>query len=193
MMPKTRWMSPSFVIAALVLTLLCGCGSGSGGDSTVAAGVQTGSLRISPGSSAQFRQRGADNSLEEYGEEADRAELAQAANNVHAYLVARAESDWRRACALGSSKLHRILEGVFASTEQPIHRSCAAMIAIVARGGGATGETAYKATHIDARSFRTDGNYGYLFFYSGGGGRQQELFRKGKVWKVKALLPSSLH
>jgi hypothetical protein len=192
MMPKTQWMSPSFVIAALVVpALLCGCGSG--GNSTVADGVQTGPLRITPGSSAQFRQHGTDNSLEEYGDETGRAELAQAAANVHAYLVARAGRDWHRACALGSSKLHRILEGVFASTEQSIHRSCAAMIAIVARGGGATGETAYKATRIDARSFRTDGNYGYLFFYSGGGGRQQELFREGGVWKVKALLPSSLH
>jgi hypothetical protein len=181
------------VVATATIGMLAGCGGGSQIEMTAAPQPRFGTLRIGPPGAAQFRARGADNSLEEYGHEARRAEVRQAASDVHGYLMAWVKGNWPQACALGSSKLHKILRGVTELSGRGAPVPCAKAIAAVARGETPLAATKYEATEVDARSLRVEGDYGYLLFYSDGHEpRQQEMFRKDGSWKVKAPLPSSL-
>src|SRR4051794_20473547 len=49
--------------------------------------------------SASFRVEGGDNSIQNYGEEADGSEVAAATAALDAYLEARAAGDWSGQCA----------------------------------------------------------------------------------------------
>lgn len=142
---------------------------------------------------AQFRERDADNSIEEYGHEAGIGELKQAAAAVHAYLVARAEKDWNAACTLVSRELEERVKAILGIGGPPVHQSCAKMLARLAPGEPPVADTPYKATEVDAGSLRVKGNTGFLFFNADTEGRKLIMSREGGEWKVAGLLPTALH
>jgi hypothetical protein len=178
-------------VSVAVLSLAA-CGNSS--ESTTSM-PQTGPLRIGGGGIAQFRQRGAgaDNSIEEYGREGSRAELTQAAENVHAYLVARAEGDWPTACSLIGEILKLRLRAILEFSHQPLGRNCAERMRRIAPGEPAIARTRYEATEVDAASIRVDGHTGFLFFNPDNGGRKLILAWEGGEWKTAGLLPTPLH
>ena len=182
------------VAASLVAAFLSGavsaCGGSSGSSST---DVPTGPLRVTGGGVGRYRERGADNSIEEYGHEASRAELEQAATNVHAYLVAWVDKDFGVACSLSSKLLKQHLKGVFELSRKSPNQGFAQMLEAVARGEAPLADTPYEATEVDASSLRVEGRTGFLFFSSAGEGHQLEVLREGGTWRNKALLPSALH
>lgn len=178
-------------LGAVFLSGLIGCGDSSSPPGST--NVATGPLRVGDRGAAQFREARADNSLEEYGHEAAKAELKQAAANLHAYLAAWFTKDWPTACTLGSGKLRRILKGVSELSTKTKGLGCIKMIAMVASGEPPLADTLYKATDIDAESLRVAGNAGYILYYLQGRGFQQEMARENRVWRVKTLLPASLH
>jgi len=176
--------------SALLSVAVVACGSSAGSSQSR---VATGPLRVSAHGAAVFRAPNTDNSLEEFGHEASRAELEHAAAAVHAYLAAWVEEDWSAACALGSSELHRVLERASELSPTTRRQGCIETIGEVAGGEPPLAKTSYEATNMDAESLREDGNFGYLFFYLGKRGYQQEVFREHGAWGVKAPLPSPLH
>lgn len=175
-------------VALLAAMLLSSCG---GADSP--AGVATGPLRISSGGIAAFREPGANNSLEEYGHEATRVELEQAAANVHAYLAAVTSEEWRAACAAVSRELVRSLGRVFKSGERPASQSCAEMIRGSAGSEAPLADTPYKSSEVDAGSLRIEGDTGFLFFNAVAGGLQILVLREGGKWKVDSPYPAGVH
>jgi hypothetical protein len=171
-----------------------------GGSNSTTPGIETGPLRVSGGGSGQFRERGADNSVEEYGHEASRSELEQAASEVHAYLVARAEKAWGAACAHSSEALKHRIEGVVEfSTEasgrpaRTVPKGCAGMMGNLAPGEPPVADTPYKATTLIAGSLRVEGEVGFLFFNVHSEGRKLIVAREGGRWKPAGLLPTPLH
>jgi hypothetical protein len=92
-----------------------GGGSQSGGD---ASDFVPRKHSDSGGGAEQFKVRGGDNSVQEFGEEADSRELDEAAVALHNFLDARAEGNWAAACQYMASATIESLEQVATRTKQ---------------------------------------------------------------------------
>ncbi len=187
-------------VAALGLTLVLGaCGSGGGKDTSSApvpavvkaeeARPRVAPLKVSGGGSAQFHVNGADNSIQEYGEEASRGELRRAARVVHDYLAALATEDWKSACSYLSRKELDSLERVVATSLKI--KGCRPALAKLI--GSVTAAEGREATVVDAASLRREGDQGFLI-YRGAQGRPYfvSLRREGGEWALAGLSPAAL-
>jgi len=141
--------------------------------------------------------KGGDNSVQEYGTEADESARRQAAIALAAYLNARAEEDWGAACALLAKKpmeqLER-LQGAAAKQGKELG-GCAQTMALLREGQAQAIEQAKIA---EVLSFRGEGDISgdpsYLIFTAP---PSQTLFSmpmylQGGAWKVGLARPSEL-
>lgn len=168
--------------AGLALIGLASCGDSSGSGNRYA---NTGPLRVVEGGSDQFRGAGAVGN-EGYGHEASRAELEQAAKDVHGYLAAYVEGDWEAACAFLSRSYAGQLKEEAMHSGQVAGNSCAAMVdaytAPVAR------RERSGRSEVVAGSLRVKGSTGYLFFNPAGAGEKFLMVREDDAWKIAANL-----
>ncbi|HEX4670607.1 MAG TPA: hypothetical protein VH275_11625 [Solirubrobacterales bacterium] len=163
-------------------------GGGSGGH---ARNVPVGPLRVSGGGSAPFKVRGGDNSIQEYGAEADRSELVQAAEAAHGYLLARAKRDWSRACAYLSRRQTAQLQQLASSSPQLKGRGCAGILAAFL--AEASSSTLRESAVIDAASLRGEGRRAFLLYRGAGdAGYFLPMTKEGAAWKVAAVEPTAL-
>src|SRR5437868_6022291 len=107
MFARGGWKGPMAVAAAALIALgLAACGSGgdttqstaqaaSGGESTSEAGADQGSRS----GADSFKVQGGDNSIQNYGEEADESEIAAVEKVLNGFLDARAAGNWAKACS----------------------------------------------------------------------------------------------
>jgi len=148
-------------------------------------------LRVSGGGSTQFRSKGGDNSVQEYGEEGDESELQQAAEAVHDFYVARAQEEWASACSYLASSTLESLEQLAASSPKLKDKGCPA--ALQALTPAITPELARESTTVDAGSLRRDGEQGFLIYF-GLGKTVYSILMKDEdgEWKVGALAGSVL-
>jgi hypothetical protein len=133
--------------------------------------------------------KGADNSVQEYGVEADESARTQAAVALQAYLNARAEEDWGSACSFLAQRPTEQLERLArsASRQGTDLNGCAATTAFLKEGQAKLRE---QATITEVLSFRGEGevsgNPSYLIFaappaktlYS------MPMYLEGGGWKV---------
>jgi hypothetical protein len=186
---------PATALLTLVLALSLGaCGGGDGTASgPQAAQEESGGPRVRPlevsgGGSAQFRVKDGDNSIQEYGSEAGREQLREAARTVHAYYAALATEAWRNACShLGREELAH-LTTLAAKLRR---RGCAPVLAKLF--GSVSPAEGREATAVDAVSLRRDGAQGFLIYRGAQGKAYFILLRhEGGGWTVAALGPSGL-
>lgn len=176
-------------------------GASSGGDSassepaskgspnSVAKG-KTGPVRVSGGGSAPLVTKGGDNSIQEFGEEAE-GELEAAAVVAHGYLVGRATENWPVACGYVSKGMQEQLEQLASGSAQLKGKGCPAVMAALTSGvsGGALTEL----TEVDALSLRSDGERGFLIYRSGDGTNYfMPMAQEDGAWKVSALASTPL-
>ena len=141
--------------------------SGPGKKSTsttgyTAAEVET-PLVVSGGGSAQFRTKGGDNSIQEFGEEQGESELQEAAEAVHGFFVARATGDWTKACNYLSKQMSEQLEQLAASSTSLKDKGCPSFLqAFTSELSAATWR---EATAVDAGSLRQEGEQAFLIYY----------------------------
>jgi hypothetical protein len=182
--------------AALSLLLLAAAfaGCGGGGDASTEgaqAGPRVVPLKVSGGGSAQFRVERGDNSIQDYGGEASRAELRRAAEVTHGYFAALATEDWAGACSRLSRKVERGAERLAAASPKLRGVGCAA--ALGALFGKVSFAEAREATVVDAVGLRRGGARGFLIYR---GARDKPYFvsvvREGGGWAVDTLNPSPL-
>lgn len=119
-------------------------------------------LRVSGGGSGQFRTRGGDNSIQNFGEEADESELEAAAEAVHGFYVARAEEDWSRACSYLAKSMVAQLEQLAEQAPQLRGKGCAAILHALTRPLPAS--VRRETTVVDAGSLRREGDRGFLIY-----------------------------
>jgi hypothetical protein len=186
----TSPVAASVAVLLAIALLFAACGNSTGSPERR---IVTGPLRIVGGGIGPFREPGADNNLVEYGHEASRAELRQAATTVHAYLVAWAEKDWRKACALASRALKENLTFVFKSSGKASIRRCESMMSMIAGGEAPLADGSYRATEVNAGSLRIGDGRGFLLFTTAGRQHQIEVIREGSFWRVKGTFPASVH
>ena len=148
-------------------------------------------LEVSGGGSTQFRVKGGDNSIQEYGDESAESELQEVAEIVHGFLVARAERKWEKACSyLAKSNIEQ-LEQLAAQAPQSAGADCATILEAFTRP--LPTEVEREITTVDARSFRNDGEQGFLIYYGAGQtAYAMPLRNEDGTWKVAALSATTL-
>jgi hypothetical protein len=148
------------------------------------------SLEVSGGGSAQFRAKGADNSIANYGSEAPQGELREAAEAVHGYFAGLATENWAGACTRLSRKVAASTKRLAASLPG-FKGGCPAALAALYEG--ASSAEGREATTVDAVSLRQQGGRGFLI-YRGSKGKPYfaSVAREGGNWVVSGLGPSPL-
>jgi len=148
-------------------------------------------LKVSGGGSAQFRVKGGDNSVQEYGAEGSESELQEVAETVHSFYVAQAEERWEEACSYLAQSNVESLERLAAQAPQLRRAGCGAILAAFTRPLPASLER--EITTVDAGSFRHEGEQGFLIYYGGGGTIYSMPMREEDgSWKVAALSGSAI-
>jgi hypothetical protein len=162
--------------------------SGSGESSP---GVETAPLKVSGGGSAQYRVKGGDNSIQDFGEESGESELEEAAASLHDFLVARAGGDWAAACSHLSKTTERQLEQLASQSSKLSGAGCAGILAALTPPLPA--KVQRESTIVDAGSLRTEGEQAFLI-YRGAEGTVYAIPMKpeGGAWKVGALAATPL-
>lgn len=148
-------------------------------------------LQVSGGGSAQFRTPGGDNSIQNFGDEADESELEEAAEVVHGFLAARTEEDWPTACSYFSKSMVQQLEQLASQSEQLRSKGCAAILNALTASVPST--TAKELTEVDAASLRHDDESAFLLYR---GAEKKAYFmpmaEEDGTWKVSALAPTPI-
>jgi hypothetical protein len=161
-----------------------------GGGSASHKQVET-PLKVSGGGSGQFRSKGGDNSIQEFGDESDEAELQEAAEVVHGFYVSRAAEEWDKACSyLAKSNIEQ-LEQLADQSAQSKGADCATVLKAFTRPLPASVER--EITTVDAGSLRREGEQGFLIYYGAGQVKYAMPLRdEGGNWKVAALSGTTL-
>ena len=132
---------------------------------------------------------GGDNSVQEYGVEADESARTEAAIALQGYLNARAEEDWGTACSLLAKRPTEQLEKLAGDKAD-----CAEVLAATAKG--TSSQPGSQITEV--LSFRGEGeisgNPSYLIFTGPPGQTlfSMPMYLQGGAWKVGLAQPSEL-
>jgi hypothetical protein len=163
----------------------------SGGSAESSPKVETAPLKVSGGGSAQYRVKGGDNSIQDFGEESGESELEEAAASLHDFLVARAGEDWSAACSHLSKTAGRQLEQLASQSSKLSSAGCAGILAELTPPLPA--KVQKESTIVDAGSLRTEGEQAFLI-YRGAEGTVYAIPMKpeGGAWKVGALAATPL-
>jgi hypothetical protein len=138
-------------------------------------------LKVSGGGSAQFRTKGGDNSIQEFGDESSESELQEAAEVVHGFYAARAKKEWSKACSyLAKSNIEQ-LEQLGSQSPQLKSGGCAPILRAFTRPLPAAANR--QVTTVDAGSLRHEGEQGFLIYFGAGHARYAMPLRdEGGTW-----------
>jgi hypothetical protein len=147
----------------------------------------------SGGGSEQFRVSGGDNSVQEYGAEADASERDRAATVLHDFLDARVARDWAAACSYLASSVAEGLEELAAKAKHVEDPSCAGIFEKLTNPA-AMGDLRTEAAQADVGSLRFEGDRAFLI-YRGIRGivLAMPMTNEGGSWKVGSLAGTPLN
>lgn len=187
-----------------------GSGSGSqaagksdGGDGSSAGGSSSGGGKKasefvpkphsdSGGGSSQYKTKGGDNSIQEYGQEAEGSEFEAAATALHNFLDARAEENWAAACEYLSQTTKDGFQKLAAQAKPGIDTSCGGILEALTNPEAKQAIKA-EAEQADARSLRTEGERGFLIYTATEGTAfSMPMVNEGGAWKVASLAGSPI-
>lgn len=147
----------------------------------------------SGGGSAQFRVKGGDNSIQEFGSEAEGSQFEQAAAALHGFLDARAAEDWGAACSYLAEGAKRPLEQLAAKAEQIEGANCAGILRRLTNPA-ATGELRKEAAQADVGSLRVEGDRAFVIYRGFGDSVLAiPMSEEGGEWKVASLAGTPLN
>jgi hypothetical protein len=173
---------------------------GNGGKSSAAAEAKEASEFVprhhhdSGGGATQFKVKGGDNSVQEFGSEADTSELDKAATALHNFLDARAEGDWAAACSYMSKSIVESFEKLASQSKQLGNASCAEILGKLTNPA-AKKELLAEAAKADAGSLRIEGGRAFVIYT----GTDKKTFlampmaKEGGSWKVASLAGTPLN
>lgn len=147
----------------------------------------------SGGGSAQYVVKGGDNSVQEYGKEADSQELDAAAVSLHDFLDARAEGNWAAACDYMAKSIIESFEKLASQAKQIEDKSCAGILEKLTNPA-AKAELKKEAEKADVGSLRTEGDRSFVI-YTGleGAVLAISMVREGGEWKVASIAGTPLN
>lgn len=153
--------------------------------------VETAPLKVSGGGSGQFRVKGGDNSIQNFGEESNESELEEAAASLHDFLVARAEEDWPTACSHLTKTVLQQLQQLASQSGQLSGAGCTKILASLTPPLPA--KVQKESTIVDAGSLRTEGEQAFLIYR----GAEEMVYAipmkpEAGAWKVGGLAATPL-
>jgi hypothetical protein len=172
-------------------------GSGSAGsdDETSNGASSGGSGNFTPrqhsdsgGGSEQFRTKGGDNSIQDYGEEGDASELDAAASTLHNFLDARAAGDPAAACEYMSKAIIESFKQLAAQSKQTnVDTSCAGLLETLTNPAAKQSMQA-EADAADVHSLRIEDERAFVI-YTGIGGTvfAMPMANEDGAWKVASI------
>lgn len=146
----------------------------------------------SGGGSAQFKVKGGDNSVQEFGAEADTPELDAAAVALHNFLDARAEGNWAAACEYMSKAVVESFEKLAEQAKQVEVSSCAGILEKITNPAAKASMKA-EAEKANVGSLRIEGEQAFVI-YTGIDGTvlAMPMANEGGDWKVASLAGTPL-
>lgn len=138
------------------------------------------------GGSTQFRNKGGDDSVQDFGSEASPSEREAAAAVLHAYLEARAAHRPAEACFYMAARLVAAIERLAAKDEQEANvESCPRILTALSTGSQ---EALREAASADVGSLRLEGDRAFILYH----GPQRTSYampivREGGAWKVSSV------
>jgi hypothetical protein len=148
-------------------------------------------LKVSGGGSGQFRTKGGDNSIQEFGDESGESELQEAAEVVHGFYVSRAAEEWSQACSYLAKANIEQLEKLADQSAKSKGADCATVLKAFTQPLPASVER--EITTVDAGSLRREGEQGFLIYFGAGHVKYaMPLREEGGSWKVAALSGTTL-
>ncbi len=187
----------ALALVALLATGLTACGGGDSDSSTAGSTAATSgesSATTTDGSSADqgsasFRTPGGDNSIQNFGEEADAAEVDAASTALADYLQARSEDDWAGQCATLAKAAVAPLEELASRSPQLKGKGCAAILAALVSGAPRSTRTNTMTDGI--ASLRFEGDRGFALYHGTHGVDYfVPMTREDGEWKVGAIAPT---
>lgn len=190
-------------LATLLASGFAACGGGSNGDSSTAArggeaaattttedsGSSSREASASGEASASFRTPGGDNSIQNFGKEADAAEVEAAAMALTDYMQAQAEEDWAGECTYLAAAAIAPLEQLASRSPKLEGKGCPEILATLS--AAAPSSIAATAPSDGIASLRVEGDRGFALYH---GARGVDYFipmaRESGEWKVGALAPT---
>lgn len=165
----------------------------SGGSSPSASEFAPKHHSDSGGGSQQFKVKGGDNSVQEFGEEADTTELDAAAVALHNFLDARAEGNWAAACGYMSKSVTESFEKLAAQAKQIEDKSCAGILGKVTNPA-AKSAMKTEAGRANVGSLRIEDEQAFVI-YTGVGGTvlAMPMAKENGDWKVASLSGTPLN
>jgi hypothetical protein len=146
----------------------------------------------SGGGSKQFRTKGGDNSIQEFGSEAPESEFDEAAVALHNFLDARAEGNWAAVCTYMSKATITSIEHLARGAKPGTDTSCGAILAGVI-SPAAQPQIKAEAEKANVRSLRTEGEQAFVI-YTGIDKTvlAMPMAHEGGSWKVTSLAGTPL-
>jgi hypothetical protein len=162
---------------------------GSGAKETKEPSERAGDPGSSQEGSASFRTPGGDNSIQDFGDEADETEREAASVVVLAFMQARTAGDWEAVCLQLSSAALAQIDQLADRSVQLRGKDCAELLETLVGNAPAAARANTIRGGID--SLRFDGESGFAL-YHGTDGRDYylPLVKEGESWRVGALGPS---
>ena len=168
-------------------------GGDSGGSGSDASDFTPKQHNDSGGGAQQFRQKGGDNSVQEFGEEAGEEEFDAAAVALHNFLDARAEGNWTAACDYMSKAIVESFEKLASQAKQIEETSCAGILEKLTNPAAKKSMKA-EAAKANVGSLRVEGDRSFVI-YTGIGGTilAMPMANEDGDWKVASLAGTPLN
>jgi hypothetical protein len=167
-------------------------GSGGSGESSPEGGSGSGGGSGSSGDerSSSFRTPGGDNSIQEYGDEAEAEERAKATKTIVTFYSASAGEEWAKVCGLLSAKNVKSLKLFAKRIPNVKSNDCPGVLAVVNSGVNGNVPERIKGGVV---SLRVEGDVGFALYHGTDGKNYAfPLKLEGGEWKLTSLAPTPL-
>jgi hypothetical protein len=146
----------------------------------------------SGGGSAQFKTKGGDNSVQEFGKESSQSEFDQAAEAVHGFFDARVAGDWKAACSHLAKDVSKSLEQLAGKSKELADGGCAKTLEAIS--AGVPRSAFVEAAEADIGSLRVEGDRAFVVYR----GAENTVYAmpmkdEGGAWKVASLAGTPLN
>jgi len=147
----------------------------------------------SGGGSGQYKVKGGDNSVQEFGKEAGASERDEAAAALHNFLDARAEGNWAAACSYMSKSIVESFEKLASQAKEVQASDCAGIIEKLTNPAAKASMKA-EAKQADVGSLRVEGDRSFII-YKGTEGTilAMPMADEDGDWKVASLAGTPLN
>lgn len=115
------------------------------------------------GGAEQFRVKGGDNSIQEFGSDATGSDFEEVATALHNFLDARAVQDWDAACSFLAESVRQSLQQLVARANQIEDTSCGAILSKLTNPA-AQPEMRAEAAQADVGSVRLEGDRAFVIY-----------------------------